>query len=1567
MVTWQSNTQDGSGEGIYGQRFSSDGSTSGSEFKVNTTTAADQITSNVTSLSNGGFVVTWQSGSDINGQLYAANGTASGNEFQVNTDTTDNQTQPSVASLADGGFVISWTADSDQDGSGEGIYAQRFNADGTKVGDEIEINSFTDGNQSTSSVTSLIDGGFLVTWNSFDQDNSSSGIYGQRFTADGLTAGEEFKINTTTNGSQANASTASLSNGDVIVTWVSANQDGSGDGIYGQRLTFDSTAFEYKIPDDTFEDVDANDTLTYTATLANDDPLPDWLNFDTETQTFRGVPKNGDVGDIDVKVTLTDSASSSVSDTFTLSVTNTNDAPVVDTEITDQSVDEDSTFSFEVPDDTFDDVDFDNDENETLTYSATLANGDPLPSWLSFNAGTKTFSGTPGNDDVAILEVKVIATDADGATASDIFELTVSNTNDDPTLANAIADQTVAEDSAFNFTVPTNTFADVDVDDAFIYTATLDDDSSLPTWLIFDADTQTFSGTPENGDVGNIDVKVTATDSGSSSISSTFTLAVTNTNDAPVLDNVLVDQTVDEDTDFSFELPSDTFSDVDAFDTLTYTATLSNGDSLDTVSWLSFDGTTFSGTPSKDDVGELEITVTATDDGLGSFTASDTFNITVSNTNDDPTITSTEITSATQDNLYSYTFAANDVDQGDTLTLAATTKPDWLTFDATTGRLWGRPTNDEVGDHDIVLTATDSTGSVVTQSFTISVANVNDTPTVTNIIDSQNISEDSALSFTVPSDTFGDIDAGDALTYSATLADNSNLPSWLSFDAGTQTFSGTPENDQVGSIDIKVTATDSAGLSVSTNFTLTTTNTNDAPTVDNEITDQTVAEDSAINFTVPANTFADVDAGDTATYTATLDDDSDSALPSWLSFDPDTQTFTGTPENGDVGDIDVKVTHTDSAGSSVSDTFTLSVTNTNDTPVVADEITDQTTDEDSAFSFEVPDSIFDDVDFDNDDNESLTYSATLADGGLLPTWLIFDTSTKTFSGTPENGDVETISLKVTATDATGASVSDIFDLTINNTNDDPTLSTAIADQTVAEDGAFNFTVPSNTFADVDVGDTFTYSATLADDNPLPTWLSFDADTQTFSGTPENGDVGEIDIKVTATDSGSSSISSTFTLAVTNTNDVSVVTDDSYTTSEERAIHGKLPLATDDDQSVFTTPFTSSSEFKINTETTSHQINSSVASFSDGSYVVVWTSDSQDGNDDGIFGQRFNADNSPAGSEFQVNSTTSNAQLAPSVSALIDGLFVVTWQSMLQDESDLGVYGQRFAADGSKSGVEFQINTETDGAQKNSSVTNLSDETFIVTWQSNGQDGEGTGVYGKIFTLEGKAVDDEFLINTTTTGNQQKPSVTALADGDFIVTWESGSSSDTDIYGQRFDVDGNTVGSEFAINTHTSDNQTQPIVTGLSDGSFLVAWVSEGQDTSDNGIYGQLYAANGDASGSEFVINTSALGDQIEPSIAALVDGGFIVAWSTDGTDDSLFDINAQRFDSDGEKIGDEISIGTGTGNLRLSDIAPLLMVAYWLHGALMVKTALVTAFMVSESPLVTTLPMKLAKRQHMAA
>jgi hypothetical protein len=155
-------------------------------------------------------------------------------EQKVNTYISSNQQAPSVTALADGGWLVTWSS-TGQDGSGWGIYQQRYNANGSLRGTEQRVNTYISSNQQAPSITALADGGWLVTWTSSGQDGSGRGIYQQRYNADGSLRGSEQKVNTYTTNGQLEPSVTALADGGWVVTWNSTGQDGSGYGVYQQR------------------------------------------------------------------------------------------------------------------------------------------------------------------------------------------------------------------------------------------------------------------------------------------------------------------------------------------------------------------------------------------------------------------------------------------------------------------------------------------------------------------------------------------------------------------------------------------------------------------------------------------------------------------------------------------------------------------------------------------------------------------------------------------------------------------------------------------------------------------------------------------------------------------------------------------------------------------------------------------------------------------------------------------------------------------------------------------------------------------------------------------------------------------------------------------------------------------------------------------------------------------------------------------------------------------------------------------------------------------------------------
>ncbi|MDR0777352.1 MAG: putative Ig domain-containing protein [Azonexus sp.] len=415
---------------------------------------------------------------------------------------------------------------------------------------------------------------------------------------------------------------------------------------------------------------------------------------------------------------------------------------------------------------------------------------------------------------------------------------------------------------------------------------------------------------------------------------------------------------------------------------------------------------------------------------------------------------------------------------------------------------------------------------------------MNRAPEVANPIADQILLEDVAFSLTLPPDLFIDPD-GDSILTRVMISGYETPPNWLQYDAATRTLYGTPENDDVGEFDVVIQGMDELGTASLHSFHVTVQNVNDAPEIGTLLTDQQAKKDASFTYTLPAGSFYDVDVGDVLTYTATLDNGD--PLPDWLRFDAETQTFTGTPEGGDVGKLQLLVTATDLAGASASQSFALDVMSDGDPGDIQAPVTAP----DSAHVVE--------------DGQTIALGNVLAndhdpDGGTLE---VSDAGIRTgeygiLSLLPDGtyayvldnalAKVQGLGAGETVTERFGylasngvASSSGELTVTIHGTNDAPELTKALADVTLNKGQSFSWQIPEGSFTDRDINDTLTYTATLNNGKPLPDWLIFDAETQTFSATLPGNLTSTTQVCVTVSDGQGESVSDVFKISINNGN------------------------------------------------------------------------------------------------------------------------------------------------------------------------------------------------------------------------------------------------------------------------------------------------------------------------------------------------------------------------------------------------------------------------------------------------
>jgi hypothetical protein len=342
--------------------------------------------------------------------------------------------------------------------------------------------------------------------------------------------------------------------------------------------------------------------------------------------------------------------------------------------------------------------------------------------------------------------------------------------------------------------------------------------------------------------------------------------------------------------------------------------------------------------------------------------------------------------------------------------------------------------------------------------------------------------------------------------------------------------------------------------------------------------------------------------------------------------------------------------------------------------------------------------------------------------------------------------------------------------------------------------------------------------------------------------------------------------------------------------------------------------TAGGEFRVNTFTAGLQTSVDLAMDKNGDFVVVWVSSEQDGSGLGVYAQRYDRKGVPQGDEFQVSTTTAGNQNFPSAAMDDQGNFIVTWSS--SDGNLLGIWAQRYDKFGTPVGSEFQVNTFTTGTQNSSSVATDRDGNFVIAWQSNGQDGDGWGVYAQRYDRDGAPVGVEFRVNDHTAGNQtvQNADTVAMAnDGSFVVAFQ-GAGPEADgggQYARAFDANGVAKVPQIRVSAVSiGEGQGNGVVGADRYGNFVVSWSARFPNQNAN-VKARAFTASGTPITSEFLVNTNptstaagVLNTNSRPRMAMNEHGEFLIAWT-------IFDswpsnqICAQRYAVDNRGYFDE--------------------------------------------------------------
>ncbi|WP_313700339.1 retention module-containing protein, partial [Achromobacter sp.] len=989
----------------------------------------------------------------------------------------------------------------------------------------------------------------------------------------------------------------------VVVTITGTNDGPVSSALTNQSGVDAQTDVRYDVSD-RFSDTDTSDKLTFSAT-----GLPPGLTIDPNTGIITGTidhsaSQGGNNGVYTVVVTATDPSGASTSQEFQWDVTNPAPTALADSGTTD----EDTSLTVNAQNGVLsNDTDPDGD---TLTVSQVNGNAANVGTAVAgSNGGTFTlnadgsYSFNPGSafqnlaaGETTSSAITYTVSDGQGGSSTTTLTVEITGTNDAPTVTTLENRNNMDGDTVeYNLS---GFFKDVDNGDVLTYSV-----DHIPGGLTFDETTGTFTGKFANwasdhtntGVKGEYLITVTATDKSGASVSQTFLwkvgnpepTAVADTN-ATTEDNILVVEHRTEGV-----LGNDTDPDGDPLHVsevngvaagVGSAVTGSNGGSFT----LNADGTyTFNPGTAFQYLGAgqtatTSITYTVSDFQGASSTA--TLTITVTGTNDTPILTP----GVTLDNQASndsdvvvdldISKQFKDVDAGDKLSYSANGLPPGLKLDPDTGLITGKIDSSASqggnnGVYTVIITATDSHGAAVSQTFQWDVKNP--APTAAN--DAGTTDEDTSLTVTAQNGVLSnDTDAdGDKLQVSAVNGQAAGVGTAVAgSDGGSFTlnadgsYSFNPGSDfqnlgdkATATTSITYTVTDADGATSTATLTVTVTGTNDTPILTPGVTlDNQASNDSDVVVDLDiSKQFKDVDAGDKLSYSA-------NGLPPGLKLDPATGVITGkidssASQGGNNGVYTVVITATDLSGAKVSQTFEWDVKNP--APTAADDA--GKTDEDSSLTVTAKDGVLsNDSDADGDKLQVSAVNGQAAgvgtavagsDGGSFTLNADGSYSFNPGSDFQNLGDkaTATTSITYTVTDADGATSTATLTVTVTGTNDTPILTPGVTlDNQASNDSDVVVDLDiSKQFKDVDAGDKLTFSA-----NGLPPGLKLDPVTGLITGkidssASQGGNNGVYTVVITATDLSGAKVSQTFEWDVKNP--APTAADDAGKTDEDSSL------------------------------------------------------------------------------------------------------------------------------------------------------------------------------------------------------------------------------------------------------------------------------------------------------------------------------------------------------------------------------------------------------------------------------
>jgi hypothetical protein len=774
----------------------------------------------------------------------------------------------------------------------------------------------------------------------------------------------------------------------------------------------------------------------------------------------------------------------------------------------------------------------DADTQDTFVYTLVSGAGSDDNGAFTISGNTLQTAASFNFEGKSSYSIRVRTTDAGGLSTEQTFTIQVADVNEAP-VSLALGNDMLAENLASGATVGTLATGDPDAGDTFTYTLVSGVGSDDNGSFTISGDKLLAAASFDFEAKNTYTVRVRTTDAGGVGIERTFTIHVSNMNEAPTA-LALAGNSIAENLPAGTVIGDFSATDADANESFTYT--LASGSGSDDNALFSIVGGQLKTAASFDFESKSSYSIRVRSTDAGGLWTEQTFTIHVSNVNEAPTAI-TLLWNAGSENIPAGTvigdFSATDADANDSLTytlVSGSGSDDNAMFSIVGGQLKTETTLDFEAKSrlSIRVRATDAGGLWREQAFNIQLVDINEPPIALEL-SNNTIVENAAVGSSIGSFSSVDPDAGDSCTYALVPGEGDADNAAFSIVAGQLVTAADVDFENQSSYSIRVRATDSGGLWIERVFTISVEDANDIPSAI-ELSNTLVEENASVGSIVAVFNTTDSDANDSFTYAfvAGLGDQDNSHF----AISGNQLVTAAILDFENQNSYSIRIRATDAGGLSVERVFTISVGDANDPPT-AIGLSNNVLDENVSAGSVVGEFNTNDV------NDTFTYALVAGEGDADNGQFAIVGNQLVAAGSFDYEGKSSYSVRVRSTDAGGLWIEQTFTILVADVNEAP-ISLALSNNTLAENLASGFTVGSFSSTDPDSGDTVMYSLVSGEGSDDNGAFTLSGDTLVANASFNFEAKNSYSVRVRAVDGDGLLSEQVFTITVVDTNDAPVM-------------------------------------------------------------------------------------------------------------------------------------------------------------------------------------------------------------------------------------------------------------------------------------------------------------------------------------------------------------------------------------------------------------------------------------------